>query len=92
MATKKVKEETTEAVVEEVVEKKEPSKKYGVVANCTALNVRKERAMEAPVVGVVYPGDKCEITGEYPKSNWYGVKFENGLEGYCVSYYITVSE
>ena len=92
MATKKVKEETAELV--EAVEAKvtEKSCKIGVVTNCTALNVRKERAMEAPVVGVVYPGDKCEITGEYPKSNWYGVKFENGLEGYCVSYYITVSE
>ena len=88
MATKKVKEETTEAVVEEVVEKNESSKKYGIVANCTALNVRKDRAMEADVVGVVYPGDKCEITGDFSKSHWYGVIFENGLKGYCVSDYI----
>ena len=90
MATKKVKEEIIEEPVEQEVVEEVKEKKYGVVANCTALNVRKDRVIEAVVVGIVYPGDKCEIVSEHPKTHWYGVVFENGLTGFCVSDYINV--
>lgn len=90
MATKKVKVDTPETEVVEEVKVEEKPKKYGVVANCTALNVRKDIRIESEILGVVYPGDKCEITKEYIKTGWYGVTFANGLKGFCVSNYINV--
>lgn len=61
---------------------------YGTVANCDRLNVRKKPHRGSDVLTVIEEDDTVEIDVCESTKNWYYVKTESGVEGYCMKDYI----
>ena len=61
---------------------------FGVVANCDRLNVRKKPHRGQNVLTVIEEDEIVEITMHKSTKNWYFVKTESGVEGYCMADYI----
>lgn len=92
-------EVTEPAVVEEVapapVEVKATvvEKKFGVVSNCSRLNVRSKASINSDVVCVINAGTEVEIIGDRANSEFYKVKVDNVTEGYvgfCMKKFIAI--
>lgn len=78
-------------VVEETKEEKvknvEPTS--GVVSGCKKLNVRKTPNVNAAnIVGVIAEGTKVTINAAKSTGEWYSVKAENGVKGFCMKKFI----
>lgn len=62
-----------------------PKPKVGVVANCKALNIRKEPSIDAEIITVLNQGSIVEITDT--ENDFYNI----GI-GYCMQKFIEVEE
>ena len=81
-----VAEEVVEPVVEpEVVEAPKPTRKKGVVVNCTKLNVRKAPKADAKILGTLDANTTVTIYDEV--GNFYKI---GPTEEYCMKNYISV--
>lgn len=94
-------EVTEPAVVEEVapapVEVKAPvvEKKFGIVTNCSRLNVRSKASTNSDVVCVINTGTEVEITGDRDNSEFYKVRSvdkANHFTGFCMKKFITIKQ
>ena len=65
-----------------------PKPVYGIVANCDRLTVRKKPHRASDVLTVIEEDETVEITMYESTKNWYYVKTESGVEGYCMKDYI----
>lgn len=92
-------EVTEPVVVEEVapapVEVKAPvvEKKFGVVSNCSRLNVRSKASINADIVCVINAGTEIEITGDRDNSEFYKVRSidkANHFTGFCMKKFIAI--
>lgn len=86
----KVNEEITEETVVETVEETaapEPEAKdiFGVVANCTKLNVRKKPFADATVVKIIDKGTEVKIDTDKSTDDFYKIK-----EGFVMKKFITI--
>ena len=80
-----VEEEIVEETVEEEVEENET---FGEVSNCERLNTRTSPSTKAAVRGVIDEGDVVKILEERTPE-WYRIRTENYVEGFCMAEYIT---
>lgn len=92
--TVEVTNEVEEAVTEPVQEAPTAEKKFGVVCDCTKLNVRNQPVATAGIVTTIPNGQKVKITEDDPTSDFYAVsvrlsKTEN-IVGYCMKKFISV--
>lgn len=78
-------EEEVEEIVEQEVEEEEI---FGEVFNCERLNVRTSPSTKAAVRGVIDEGDVVKILEERTPE-WYKIRTENYVEGFCMAEYIT---
>lgn len=69
---------------EPVVVVEEPKKKFGTVANCTKLNVRKAPKSNAPVCRIISAGTEVEIVDES------GDFYKIGDNEYCMKDFIVL--
>ena len=74
----------------EVVE--ESTTKTGVVTNCEILNIRKTPSIKSERLGAIPVGSEVIIDTERSVEGWYAVYTETGMEGYCMSTFVTVKE
>ena len=74
----------------EVVE--ESTTKTGVVTNCESLNIRKTPSIKSERLGSIQAGSEVIIDMERSVEGWYAVYTETGMEGYCMSTFVTVKE
>lgn len=87
------------AVVAEVTETVEaPKPVYGVVSNCSRLNVRVAPNANAKVIAVINKGEKVEIIqkGSGTTTKFYhvicGKDKQVSFKGFCMRQYITVEQ
>lgn len=81
-------EEISEEVVEDTVELKPV---VGVVANCSKLNVRKKPSLNSEAVATLDVGVEIGIALDESTKDFYKVYSPSaGVEGYCMSKYITI--
>ena len=81
-------QEIVEEEVEEIVEQEVEEEVFGEVANCERLNIRTSPSTKAAVRGVIDEGDVVKILEERT-DEWYRVRTENYVEGFCMAEYIT---
>ena len=79
---------TEEAVVEEP--KKEVATMTGYVANCAKLNVRRKPNTQSEPACVIPEGSEVTIFKRESTKEFYKVRTENGVEGYCMKQFISV--
>ena len=75
-----------EGIVDEPIEQS----KFGVVVDCSRLNVRAKPRTEAEVVCIIDRGSKVIIDDEKSTLSFYKVCTEVGAEGYCMKQFINV--
>lgn len=68
----------------------EPEIVYGKVCKCKALNVREEADMNSEKVCVLPVGSKVVVNNIDTAGEWFSICTEAGLEGYCLSEYISI--
>lgn len=95
MSEKSVKEtktvETVGTVEETVAPPPEPV--FGVVDNCTKLNVRVKPNKDADVVCVIAKGTEVIIEKEKSTKKFYKVYSPTGpIDGFCMKEYITIKQ
>ena len=65
--------------------------KVGVVDGCIRLNVRVSPKITADVLTIINEGTEVTLSGRQPKNGeWYRVRINDDLEGFCMSKFITV--
>lgn len=77
-------------ITDEVEVETVPETKYGRVANCLRLNVRKKPNPYSEVVTVLERGDEVAITDEESTIEFYKVCTASGVEGFCMRNFIEV--
>lgn len=90
-------EEQIDETVEDVEEVEEVSLEdtvvettFGVVCDCTKLNIRKSPNPNADKVAVVNVDSNLMIDLDNSTGNYYKVCTESGVEGYCLKEYVAV--
>lgn len=87
--TEEVKVETVEAVIEEKKEdKKTASISKGIVADCEKLNIRKAPKKDSEVTTIIDKGSKVTIDDDKSVGDWYRVRTDKNIWGYCMKQYI----
>jgi len=91
----KVEEPVVESVQEELKEvvetvKEEPAVSFGVVSDCSRLNVRKKPNIKAKVVSVITDKTKVRIDNVASNDEWCKVYVKPEIEGYCMRKYLTI--
>ena len=80
-------EETKEDISESAVEEEVVETLYGIIKDCSKLNIRKKPNTSADVVCIVNEGTEVKINTD-GVDGWYGVCTANGIEGYCMSKFV----
>lgn len=71
---------------------KEPKKVIGIVTDCLTLNVRKEPSLNSDIIDEFKALSDVEIISENSLNDFYTVKSEKGLTGYCMKKYIQIKK
>lgn len=79
--------ETVETVEVPIIEP--PTAVSGKVTGCYRLNVRSAPNTSADVLEVIWNGSSLEIYENDSNSEWYKVRTETGVEGFCMKQYVT---
>ena len=71
-----------------VIEKIEPEIRKAIVYNCKKLNVRENPKPKANVIMIINEDDEVTVYTDGSVGNYYSIRTESGVEGYCVKDYI----
>ena len=99
--TDKVEEELVEELDEKIEDNKveeeqqeetqnQPEPVYGVVHNCTKLNVRKQPSKDSEIVFVLNEGSEVSIDEENSTEEWYSITHASGVEGFCMKQFVAM--
>ena len=77
-----------EQPVTPVIEKTEPKSHKAIVCNCKKLNVRENPKPEANVIMIINEDDEVTVYTDGSVGNYYSIRTESGIEGYCVKDYL----
>lgn len=81
-------EQISEEVVDAAVELKPV---IGIVSNCERLNIRKQPSIKSEVAATIEAGSEVGIALDESTKDFYKVYYiDDGVEGYCMSKYITI--
>lgn len=81
--------EVTEAVVTE--NKKPTGITKGIVVDCEKLNIRKAPKKDSEVpVAIIDKGSKVTIDEDKSTDDWYRVKTEKNVWGFCMKKYVKI--
>lgn len=69
----------------------EPHTDFGIVTNCLYLNVRKRPDINADVAVVIDALTHVVVDLDASTEDFYKVVTSDGIEGFCVKKYITIS-
>lgn len=79
-----------EVVAEEVTTIEAPKTIVGNVSGCKKLNVRLEPSATAIVIDEINVGSRVTINPVGSTNDWYKVRTEAGIEGFCMKKFVTV--
>ena len=71
-----------------VIEKTEPETRKAIVCNCKKLNVRENPKPKANVIMIINEDDEVTVYTDGSVGNYYSIRTESGVEGYCVKDYL----
>ena len=71
-----------------VIEKIEPEIRKAIVYNCKKLNVRENPKPKANVIMIINEDDEVTVYTDGSVGNYYSIRTESGVEGYCVKDYL----
>ena len=71
-----------------VIEKIEPEIQKAIVYNCKKLNVRENPKPKANVIMIINEDDEVTVYTDGSVGNYYSIRTESGVEGYCVKDYL----
>ena len=71
-----------------VIEKTEPEIRKAIVCNCKKLNVRENPKPKANVIMIINEDDEVTVYTDASVGNYYSIRTESGVEGYCVKDYL----
>ena len=77
-----------EQPVTSVIEKTEPEIRKAIVCNCKKLNVRENPKPKANVIMIINEDDEVMVYTDGSVGNYYFIRTESGVEGYCVKDYL----
>lgn len=80
-------EETKE--IEEVIEPAS-APMFGVVTDCSRLNIREEPSIEAEVLCTVKENSELMISPDESTEEWLHVYTKAGLDGYCMKKFVAI--
>ena len=80
------------APVAEQAKVEEPKPVFGVVSDCTKLNIRKSPSPNGNVICTVNENTKLMIILEESTAEWYKVCNSAGLNGFCMKKYVAIKE
>ena len=78
----------SEQPVTPVIEKTEPKSHKAIVCNCKKLNVRENPKPKANVIMIINEDDEVTVYTDGSVGNYYSIRTESGIEGYCVKDYL----
>lgn len=78
----------TEQPATSVIEKTEPKPHKAIVCNCKKLNVRENPEPKANVIMIINEDDEVTVYTDGSVGNYYSIRTESGIEGYCVKDYL----
>lgn len=84
-------EDSTETYENELIEET-VCEVTGVVNNCHKLNVRERPDKNSEVVTIVNCLEKLTIYLDASTDNWYSVKTNSGIKGFCMKKYVSIIE
>ena len=84
--------EQTTTTTEEKPETEKNKVVYGVVANCSKLNVRAKPVPGSKVVHVINRGDRVTIDEKESTKDFYAVTVDSRVSGYCAKDYVTLEQ
>ena len=87
--TEEVKVEVSEAT-EVAVEEQKGAISKGVVVDCERLNIRKAAKKDSESVVIIDKGSKVTIDEDKSTDEWYRVKTDKNVWGFCMKKYIKV--
>ena len=64
----------------------------GIVTDCPRLNVRVNPRADADVICIIERDSKVMIDEEDSTKNFYKICTEQGIEGYCMKQFISISK
>ena len=70
--------------------KTQPEPVYGVVHNCTKLNVRKQPSIDSEIVFILNEGSEVSIDEENSTEEWYSITHASGVEGFCMKQFVAM--
>lgn len=88
VSTKKSEEKQLTIDEMDLVEKVEDIK--GCVDGCENLRVREEPSKEANVLSIIKKAEIVTVDIDNSKRDFYKVKTQNGVEGYCMKKFIKI--
>lgn len=62
----------------------------GIVSGCKKLNIRKKPSKAAEVKTEANANTKLEIDMEKSTDEWYKVRTESGVSGFCMKKFVTI--
>ena len=71
----------TDIIVDEIVQRLN-------VINCEKLNIRVEPDITSDVLTIVNKGSKLTILKSESNEDWYSVRTEDDIEGFCMKKYV----
>ena len=77
-----------EQPVTSVIEKTEPEIRKAIVCTCKKLNVRENPKPKANVIMIINEDDEVTVYTDGSVGNYYFIRTESGIEGYCVKDYL----
>ena len=88
----KTEEVVSEAPVVEEAVKEAPKKvvKVGVVTGCDKLNIRVSPKITADVLTIIDKGTEVTLYEKQTNDEWFKVRVNDDLKGFCMKKYITV--
>ena len=77
---------------EQVLKPEVPVNIVGVVSGCKRLNIRKAPNKDSDVVEVVHAGTELTIAQHSLDKPWYRVTTSDGVKGFCMREFVTISK
>ena len=74
-----------------VIEKTDPEIRKAIVCNCKKLNVREKPEPKANAIMIINEDDEVTVYTEGSVGNYYSIRTESGIEGYCVKDYLKMN-
>lgn len=69
-----------------------PETVNGIITNCVKLNIREKADINSKVLCVIPEGSEVTVHSGTLPNEWFSIITDSGIEGFCMSKYVTIEE